>query len=81
MGNQIKIMKRYFRFFLLSSIIFILFFLLNLREAYAYIDPGAGSYVVEIIIATLLGALFAVKLFWHRIKAILFRRKYGENKN
>jgi len=38
-------------------------------EAYAYIDPGSGSYILQLLIAGLLGAAFAVKIYWKRIKA------------
>lgn len=34
-----------------------------------YIDPGSGSYFVQVIIAALLGAAFWIKMSWHRIKA------------
>ena len=36
--------------------------------AYAYLDPGTGSYFMQIIIATLLGAMYAIKQFWYKIK-------------
>ena len=38
-------------------------------QAHAYLDPGTGSYFIQIALATLVGALFAVRLFWGRIKA------------
>ena len=41
--------------------------LLLVREAHAYLDPGAGSYILQILIAGLFGALFMLKLFWGRI--------------
>lgn len=37
--------------------------------ALAYIDPGTGSFVIQGIIAAVVGAGFAIKMFWHRIKA------------
>lgn len=37
------------------------------RKAYAYLDPGAGSYVFQIIIAAIVGGLFAIKLSWKKI--------------
>ena len=40
---------------------------------YAYLDPGTGSYILQIILAAVLGGLFALKLFWHRIKLFLMR--------
>ena len=41
--------------------------LLLVREAHAYLDPGAGSYILQILIAGLFGALFMVKVFWGRV--------------
>lgn len=36
-------------------------------RAQAYVDPGTGSYVLQLLIAGLLGALFALKVFWYKI--------------
>jgi Na+/proline symporter len=44
--------------------------------AYAYLDPGTGSYIVQLLIGGLLGGLFAVGLFWRRVIAWL-RRLFG----
>jgi len=38
------------------------------RDAHAYLDPGTGSYILQLVLAALLGTAFAVKLFWLRIK-------------
>lgn len=47
-------------------------FLLTLWvEAYAYIDPGTGSYFLQLLIAGLLGAAFAIKAFWKNIASFL----------
>lgn len=45
--------------------------LLPVRDAYAYIDPGTGSYVLQMIIAGIVGAAVTVKVFFHRIRAKL----------
>jgi len=45
--------------------------------AHAYLDPGTGSYVVQLLIGTMLGGLFALGVFWRRVVAFfkrLFRR-------
>jgi len=50
--------------------------------AFAYIDPGTGSYIIQIAIAALVGGLFAVKMFWIRIKTFitsLFKKKTDES--
>lgn len=46
-------------------------------QAHAYLDPGTGSYIFQIALAALVGALFAVRLFWGRIKAF-FRRLFSK---
>ncbi|MFH1112757.1 MAG: hypothetical protein V1792_02435 [Pseudomonadota bacterium] len=38
------------------------------QSALAYIDPGAGSYMIQLLAAGAISALFAVKVFWGRIK-------------
>jgi hypothetical protein len=34
-----------------------------------YVDPGSGSYLVQVIIAAVLGFLFYFKNIWWKIKA------------
>jgi hypothetical protein len=46
-------------------------------QAHAYLDPGTGSYIIQIALAALVGSLFAVRLFWGRIKAF-FRRLFSK---
>ena len=60
------------------SIIFIITSTLLLTDevnkvSYAYLDPGTGSYIFQIIIATIIGGIFGIKLFWQKI--ILFFKK------
>lgn len=38
------------------------------KDVYAYLDPGTGSYVLQMVIAGLLGALFFIKLSWKKMK-------------
>jgi hypothetical protein len=45
--------------------------------AHAYLDPGTGSYVVQLLMGTVLGGLFALGVFRRRVVAFfkhLFRR-------
>ena len=35
--------------------------------AHAYLDPATGSYVFQILMAGLLGILFALKMFWRSV--------------
>lgn len=40
-----------------------------------YVDPGSGSYLIQAIIAAILGALFYFKNLWWRIKAFFWKPK------
>ncbi len=31
---------------------------------WAYVDPGAGSYLIQMLLAGILGSLFAFKNYW-----------------
>jgi threonine/homoserine/homoserine lactone efflux protein len=50
------------------------------HTAHAYIDAGAGSYVIQIIIGFFLGAAYAVKHYWRRIVAWIKSRKNKKDK-
>lgn len=34
-----------------------------------YLDPGSGSILLQLLVAAALGAAFAVKVYWKKIKA------------
>ena len=54
--------------------VFILSFIIA-NPAYAYLDPGAGSVILQGIIAGIVGLLVVLKLYWHRILVFLKIRK------
>lgn len=58
--------------------VFVFIFLLSGKHTLAYIDPGTGSYMLQIAIAFLVSALFTVKGFWKKI--FTFLRKVFSNK-
>jgi hypothetical protein len=41
----------------------------------AYIDPGAGSFVLQAIVATLAGVALAARSFWRKLFARLRPRR------
>ena len=43
-----------------------------------YIDPGSGSYLVQVVVAALLGAAFWIKMSWHRIKGFFSGNRMKE---
>jgi hypothetical protein len=53
------------------------FWLLVLPAANAYVDPGTGSYIFQVLIGVFLGAAVAVKVFWRRIWGFVTRKPVG----
>lgn len=43
-------------------------FLLLPSDAYAYFDPGTGSFVLQMLVASLIGGLYAIKLYFAKLK-------------
>lgn len=56
---------------------FLLLTVLAPGRAYAYLEPGSGSYFFQLFIASFLAVFFAVKLFWQKLKTWLHGR--GQN--
>jgi hypothetical protein len=48
--------------------------------SFAYLDPGTGSYILQMAVAAILGSLFAIKMFWKRIIAFV-KGLFGGDKN
>lgn len=38
-----------------------------------YLDPGSGSFLVQLLIAGLVGAGFLIKTYWKKIKGLFNR--------
>jgi len=54
------------------------------QPAYGYLDPGTGSYIMQLLIGGLLGGLFAIGIFWKRVLAFvkgLFRPRKNDAGN
>jgi hypothetical protein len=39
-----------------------------IQTACAYIDPGTGSMIFQVLIASFVGLLFMLKVYWNRVK-------------
>ena len=44
----------------------------------AYLDPGSGSFLLQLLVAGILGGLFAVRAFWGRLKGKITRKKESD---
>lgn len=48
-----------------------LYLVLVPQPAFAYLDPGTGSYIIQIAAAALFGSLFALKMWWKQITGFI----------
>lgn len=61
----------------LDKLIFVLVFALALdlaNPALAYLDPGTGSMILQLLLGGIAGALMVGKLYWHRVRSF-FRKE------
>ncbi len=42
--------------------------------AHAYLDPGTGSMILQLLLGGVAGMAVVLKLYWHRVKAMFGRR-------
>lgn len=47
--------------------------------AFAYIDPGTGSYMLQLLLGSLMAAGVLVKMYWHRLKRFFNGGKTGSS--
>jgi len=45
------------------------FLLLIFTDAFAYLDPGTGSMLLQVILGGIAAVGVAVKLYWHKLRA------------
>jgi hypothetical protein len=41
------------------------------QQLCAYIDPGTGSFIIQIVIAAFVGCSLAIKIYWNKIKTYI----------
>ena len=56
-------------------------FLLFPKSAYAYLDPGTGSYIIQIIMATFLGGGLLLRTYWDKIKSVIAKKKENDEES
>jgi hypothetical protein len=45
----------------------------------AYLDPGSGSYLIQLLVAAALGGLLLLRLYWQRVKSFVRRVFTGKD--
>ena len=48
---------------------------LFVSDVFAYLDPAIGMTIMQAIIGALVGAGIVLKVYWTKIKLVLFERK------
>jgi hypothetical protein len=71
-------MRAYLRRMILLSWLVACFSLVVIPTANAYIDPGSGSFIFQMIVGAALGISVGVKLFWRRIRSFFSRNPSEE---
>ena len=61
-----------------KALYFFLFFLVS-TKAYAYLDPGTGSIILQAIIGAFAAFFTSMYLFWAKVKNF-FRKIFYKNK-
>jgi hypothetical protein len=50
----------------------------SLLRTQAYLDPGSGSFLIQLLIAGVVGAGFLIKAYWKKIKGLFNRSEAKE---
>ncbi len=67
-----------------NVILFTLLFLFVVgihRPAFAYLDPGTGSMMLQLLLGGVAGALVVGNLYWQRIKAFFGGKSIHDQSN
>ena len=48
-------------------------------EAYAYLDPGTGTFALQGLIAGVAGGVISIRTYWRRIGGLFRRRESSES--
>jgi len=57
-----------------SAIFVFLSQFLIISSAFAYVDPGSGSYVLQVLIGFALAGLYALKHYWAKIRTFFTKK-------
>ena len=56
-------------------VIVVVMLILTSTTAMAYLDPGTGSMLLQVILGGVAAVGVAVKLYWHKLRAALGMKK------
>jgi hypothetical protein len=53
----------------------IICFVTSLKPVYGYLDPGSGSFILQLIIGGGIAALYTIKTYWGKITSFVRHSK------
>lgn len=53
---------------IIGGALLFIFHELFVSDVYAYLDPGTGSLVIQVIIGALVGLGITLKIYWYKLK-------------
>jgi len=71
-------MKEKIRYMMIANVT--CFLLLPINSAFAYLDPGTGSMMVQALIAIFAVVSVSIGIFWRRLRSF-FSRLFGRKNN
>jgi hypothetical protein len=69
---SLNLIVRIVMFIQLASLLNLFFSTIE-GSGFPYLDPGSGSYLIQLLLAGLLGAGLTIRMFWGRIKSFFKR--------
>jgi hypothetical protein len=69
-------MKDKVRCMIIANVMF--FMLLPIKNAFAYLDPGTGSMMIQALLAVIAAVSVSIGVFWRRLRSF-FSRMFGQN--
>jgi hypothetical protein len=79
-GYNLVSMSRRNRPFLPLLVFLLLISPIMVQLAYGYLDPGTGSYILQLLVGGLLGGLFAIGVFWKKVVTFVKRLFTPQNR-
>jgi hypothetical protein len=44
------------------------------RQLFAYVDPGSGSMLLQLLLGGVAGVAVAIRMYWHRVRSFFGSR-------
>ena len=65
---------------IITTFFFVLVYGISLpQEALAYLDPGSGSMMLQLLLGGVVGVLAILKLYWNTFTGLFRRKKNRDN--